>query len=77
MKAAPAPRPYPDRMYVAIPEITKKISLFVFVICILSLAVSIITGFTLIERLMSILIAALSIGFYFMGKMLSRAANRK
>lgn len=70
-------RPYPDRMYVPVPAITKAISAFVFIFSALSLFISLVTGFTVIHRLFSALFLLFSAGFYAMGRMLEKSSKGK
>src|SRR5262249_12270299 len=61
------------QLYVPVSDVAKKTSAIVFLICAFSLAVSFSTGFDLIHPLFSLLGGIAAVGFYIMGKMLSRS----
>lgn len=65
-------RQYPDHMYVTVPAVTKAVSGFVVLLCMLSLVISFATGFTLIARLFALLFAFFGSGFYLMASRLER-----
>ncbi len=71
MPPEPANIDIPDTMYVAVPVIIKTSSAIVFLICLFSLATSLIAHFNLIHPLFSLLACVAAIGFYIMGSMIS------
>ena len=67
------PRPLPDHLYVDVPTITKKLSLAVFLICVLSLLVFAVTGFSAVQPIIAILFAIASGTFYTMAEIVRRS----
>lgn len=65
-------RAYPSNMYVDVPTVTKTISAVVFYLCVLSLLMSFVSGFSLIDRFFSILFAFFAAGFYLMACLMAR-----
>jgi hypothetical protein len=72
-----SPREYPDALYVSVPAITKGVSAFIGLICVVSLVMMALTGFTLINPLFAVLFIFFSAGFYLMGEMLHRKKSRR
>lgn len=70
-------REYPDRMYVDVPTVIRTFSVTVFIICLFSLFVTVITGFSMISPLFSVMIAFFAAGFSLMGELLRRKTIRK
>jgi hypothetical protein len=69
-------RAMPDHMYVPVPAVAKAVSAFVFITCVLSLAMSFLTGFTLIDRFFSVIFAVAAVGFFVMGQMFNAKIKR-
>lgn len=72
---APTIREYPDSMYVPAPDVAKGVSLFGGAICLLSLAGTISTGFSLIHPIACAFGIVAAATFYAMGTMASKGAR--
>jgi hypothetical protein len=68
-----AKRLFPDHMYMDIPNIVKTLSLAAILICMLSLAVFLVTGFSAVQPIIAILVAAASATFYAMAEIIKRS----
>jgi hypothetical protein len=62
----------PAHLYVDVPTIAKQASRLVFLVCLFSLALSVITGVNMIHPFVSIFICLGCIPFYIMGRMLQK-----
>lgn len=71
----PAPRPYPDHMYIDMPTLVRSGGGIVFLISAFSLLLSWLTGFAMIAREIATLLAIGGIAFFFMGRMMCRGGD--
>jgi hypothetical protein len=62
-------REHPDHWYVDVVMLATKTSILVFLICLLSLAISYLANFHMIHPIVAIMIMIGSAGFYFMGRL--------
>jgi hypothetical protein len=69
-------RVYPDHMYVDVPTLVKNGGGIVFLIVALSLILSRVTGFSIINPAMAVLIAIGSAAFFFMGNMMQARGGK-
>jgi hypothetical protein len=67
----------PANLYVDVPTIAKQASRLVFLVCLFSLALSIITGVDMIHPFVSIFICLGCIPFYIMGNMLQKTYSTR
>jgi hypothetical protein len=67
----------PLHLWVDVPSVIKNASLTVFIACVFSLITYGLTGFIMIHPFVSVLLAAASSIFYWMGEMLYRSAVRR
>jgi hypothetical protein len=77
MPPANEPRPYPERLYVAIPGIAKGIGSVVFLVAVFSLVMSAAENFDMIHPFVAILVAIGSAAFYLMGRATERKYKKK
>lgn len=71
------PRRYPDHMYVDVPTVVRRLSGSVALLCTFSFVLSILTGFTIVQRFASVVITVAAIGFYLIAELIGRHHRNK
>jgi hypothetical protein len=75
MSEPQAKRQLPDRMYVDVATIAIKGSQLIFLVCLLSLALSVLTGVHMLHPFVAIIIMIGCVGFYLMGRLVKQQHN--